>query len=92
MGGAAPAAKRAGEAEEGFVDVGADLPTDAQPAEGVRQRGGLLDVIAVFAQARALPELDRTAQANPQPRDPDSSQVLGDSSRRCGEGVARSGP
>jgi hypothetical protein len=40
----------AGQAEEGFVDVVADLPADAQPAEPVQQREGLLDHPPVHAQ------------------------------------------
>src|SRR5512142_2368753 len=46
----APADDGAGEAEEGFVDVVADLPADAQPAEPVQQGDGLLDDPAVHAQ------------------------------------------
>jgi len=36
------------------VDVVADLPADAQPAEPVQQRDGLLDHPAVHAQARPV--------------------------------------
>jgi hypothetical protein len=49
-----PADDGAGEAEEGFVDVVADLPADAQPAEPVQQGDGLLHDPAVDAQARAV--------------------------------------
>jgi hypothetical protein len=49
-----PADDGAGEAEEGFVDVVADLPADAQPAEPVQQGDGLLHDPAVGAQARAV--------------------------------------
>ena len=37
-----------------LVDVVADLPADAQPAEPVQQRDGLLDDPAVHAQAGAV--------------------------------------
>ena len=50
----APADDAAGEAEEGFVDVVADLPADPQPTEPVQQRETLLDDPAVHAQARAM--------------------------------------
>src|SRR2546429_3529205 len=50
----APADDGAGEAEEGFVDVVADLPADAQPAEPVQQGQRLLDHPAVGAQPRAM--------------------------------------
>jgi hypothetical protein len=39
---------------EGFVDVVADLPADAQPAEPVQQGEALLDHPAVHAQARTM--------------------------------------
>ena len=50
----APADDGAGEAEEGLVDVVADLPADPQPPEPVQQRDGLLDHPPVGAQARAV--------------------------------------
>src|SRR5215471_940651 len=49
-----PADDGAGEAEEGFVDVVADLPAHAQPAEPVQQRDGLLHHPAVGAQPRTV--------------------------------------
>lgn len=51
---AAPADEGCGEGEEGFVDVVADLPADAQSAEPVQQRDGAFDDVAVFAQAGAM--------------------------------------
>ena len=53
-GQSSPADDAAGEAEEGFVDVVADLPADAQPAEPVQQGDGLFDDPAVDAQAGAV--------------------------------------
>src|SRR5215471_7633670 len=49
-----PADDGAGEAEEGFVDVVADLPAGPQPPEPVQQRDGLLHHPAVGAQPRAM--------------------------------------
>src|SRR2546429_220151 len=54
VGQAAPADNAAGQAEEGLVDVVADLPADAQPPEPVQQRDRLLDHPAVGAQAGAV--------------------------------------
>ena len=51
---ASPADDGASEGEEGFVDVVADLPADAQPAEPVQQRDGPLHDPAVVAQAGAV--------------------------------------
>lgn len=45
---ASPADQGAAEAEEGFVDVGTDFLTDAQPADVTQQSEGLLDDPAVF--------------------------------------------
>jgi hypothetical protein len=36
------------------VDVGADFPADAQTSEGVQQGEGLLNDVALFAQAGAV--------------------------------------
>src|SRR5215471_12223534 len=49
-----PADDGAGQAEEGFVNVVADLPADAQPPEPVQQRDGLLHHVPVHAQARTV--------------------------------------
>src|SRR5215472_19372468 len=46
----APADDGAGQAEEGLVDVVADLPADPQPPEPVQQREGLLYDPAVGTQ------------------------------------------
>jgi hypothetical protein len=43
-----------GEAEEGFVDVVASLPAEAQTAEAVQPGDGAFDDPAEDAQARAL--------------------------------------
>lgn len=54
------------------MDVGADLPADARASEGVRQGEGLLDDVALFAEAGAVcgaaagdqrPDLQLTDQA-----------------------------
>jgi hypothetical protein len=44
----------AGDAHEGFVDVVADLPADAQPAEPVQQGDGLFDDPAADAGSGAV--------------------------------------
>jgi hypothetical protein len=49
-----PADDGASEGEEGFVDVVADLPADAQAAEPVQQGDGLLDHPAVSSAAGAV--------------------------------------
>ena len=49
----APADDAAADAEECLVDVVADLPADAQAAEPVQQREGMLDDPTVGTQARS---------------------------------------
>ena len=51
---AAPADDGAADGREGFVDVVADLPADAQPPEPVQQGDGLFHDVPVFAQPRAV--------------------------------------
>lgn len=51
---APPADDGGGEGHEGFVDVVADLPADAQAAEPVQQRDRLLDHPPMHAEAGAV--------------------------------------
>jgi hypothetical protein len=46
-GESSPADECGGKAEEGFVDVVADRPADAQAAASVQQRDGAVDDVAV---------------------------------------------
>jgi len=63
-----PADDGGGESHEGFVDVVADLPADAQAAEPVRERDRSLDHPPVDAQAEAVlrspPRWGRTVRGN----------------------------
>jgi hypothetical protein len=51
---AAPADQGAAEFEQGFVDVVADLPADAQAAEPMQQGEALFDDPAPFAQTGSV--------------------------------------
>jgi len=53
-GQSSPAAEDSGKVEEGFVDVAADLPADAQAVVPVEQGDGAFDDVAVFALTRAV--------------------------------------
>jgi hypothetical protein len=50
----APADDAAGDAEEGFMDVVADFPADAEAAKPLQERDGLLDCPSAGSESGAV--------------------------------------